>query len=101
MSRVPAIHHPLRQVNSTASHVAIGIDIRNAVNRSGVGAHADLYMWICAQSPADFNRAACRGFWVAEEYKSHAVTARQSHQTFVACGLLNVLSVAHQLLQQA
>ena len=39
---VSAIHHPLRDIDTAAGHVAVGVDVCNSVHGSRVNAHAQL-----------------------------------------------------------
>jgi hypothetical protein len=77
VARVAAIHDSLSDVDAAPSHVAVGIDIRHSVDRTGVDTHPQLGFRVISQSAAHFQRATAWRFGIAKKDKGHTVAGRK------------------------
>jgi hypothetical protein len=98
VSGVSAIHDALRNVDTATSNVAVGIDVRNPIDRAGMNAHSQLNLGIVAQSPAQLQCAANRSFGIAKENKCHAVPSWEAYKFFASLGTHKFRRLTHRIL---
>ena len=80
MSRVAAIHYPLRHVDAGAGHVRPVVHIDNLIDRATIHPHAKLDFWPALQRFRDFQRTSHRRIDTRKKRERHAVARRQPHQ---------------------
>src|SRR5215471_1779978 len=63
VSGIAAVHHPLRHIDASSSHVRFSGCVDDPTDRSTVYAHSQLNLRILLESTTDFQRAFNRRFW--------------------------------------
>ncbi len=81
VARVSAVHHPLCEVNPTASYIQVRVNVFYSINRPAMDSHSELERRMSSQGTAKLNRGAQRSLWVAEEDKGHTVPRWQANQS--------------------
>ena len=79
MTCIAHIHHALRHVDAAAGNVAVGIDVRYAIDRAGVDTHSHRQAAF-AQFPRQFQCAAGWCLYIAKEDKCRAVAGGQHNE---------------------
>ena len=80
VSGIPAIHYPLRHVNSGAGDVGSLIDIDDLINRAAVNSHAKLDRGMTFQRSRNLHGALRRCLGISAEDERHAVASWQTDQ---------------------
>ena len=96
MSSVPAIHHPLRNVEASTGEIGVTIHIYHPAHRTAVDAHSNLQAWMRLERATDFNRALRRRFLTGVEDQRHAVAGWNFYQsTRSFCFLVLIRTADH------
>jgi len=73
---IAAIHHPLRNVNTSAGDVGALVNVGDFVHRAAVNSHPELKTRRVLQRPGDFQRALGRSFRTVAKNQCNTVTGR-------------------------
>ena len=79
---IAAIHHPLRDIDSSAGNVGLIVHIGDAIDRPAVNSHAQLNLRMTFQRITDLERTFYRRFRIGEKSEHHPITSRQTNQFF-------------------
>ena len=98
MSGVAAIHDALGYVNTRTSDIQHVVYIGNAIDRSAMNSHSNVYIGITLQRLAQFQRASRGLFRAAKEKERHSIASRQPDQLTGSFRCPKGLRAAHQLI---
>ena len=73
---ITAIHHPLSDVDASASNIGLFIQIANLVNWATMDSHPDAKLWIILQRLGNFHCASNWRFRTVAKDQRTAVTGR-------------------------
>ena len=96
---IAAIHDALRDVDAAAGDVAVGVDVRNAVDRAAVNSDAQLDVRMAAENFRQLQRAADGGLRIAKEHQRHSVSGRQTNEPVGGLRAREFWGVANGVLQ--
>jgi hypothetical protein len=96
---IPTIHHPLRNVDAATGHVTVRVDVRNAVHRSRVNAHAQLHFGMIAETAAYVDGAASGSFGIAKEHQRHSIASGQADELIVFLRARKFSAVTYRVLE--
>ena len=99
MTAVTAVHYPLGDVDPSATHVAVEVDVSNAVHRPGMQTHPQADTFRGTSSVADFHRAAQRCLRVAEKDQCHPISGRKWNDLVLGLRFVELPGAADALLQ--
>src|SRR4030095_10289313 len=80
VTRVPAIHHPTRDVDSYSGNVFARVSILDVLDWPAVDSHPYRQARVRTQSPSGFQSALGRPLHRTGEDQGHTVAGRQDHQ---------------------
>ena len=98
VSGVAAIHHPLRDVDSSAREIGPFGYIDHAANWSAMDSHPNLQARMFLQRAADLHRALRRRFRTRVKHQRHPVAGWDFNQAARGFGSLKLLGRANNLV---
>jgi|HubBroStandDraft_4_1064222.scaffolds.fasta_scaffold56473_2 hypothetical protein len=101
MACVAAVHHPLGDIDPPAGDITIGVDVRDAVHRPGMNAHAKLDVGMFTKTVVQFYGAANGSFGIVEENQRHPVAGWQADESILSLRLGKFGCLSNHLLQLA
>ncbi len=99
MPRIPAIHHPLRQVDAGAGHVRAIIHIGNLIDGSALHPHAQRQLRFAPQRLRNLQSATHRRVGTGEKSQRHSIAGRQANQFSHRLRDPELFRAAHNLIQ--
>jgi hypothetical protein len=94
---VSAIHHSLRDVNTSTGDVRLLVQIRDFIDRAAMNPHPHTKLGMILKLLTDFQRAQDRRFRAVAKNQSAAIACGQTHQfAFLFCQT-ELLGSAHNL----
>src|SRR5436190_16585900 len=96
---IAAIHHPLRDVDSSSRNVCAATYVHYAADRSAMDPHAQFQLWVFADGTANFQRALHRGFGGVIEDERHTVTSRHGNEPTLCLRRAEMFSLADDLIK--
>src|SRR5205814_5797609 len=99
VSRVSAIHGPLRHVEGGACEIGVTIHIYHPAYRAAVHAHPNLQAWMRLERATDFNRALRRRLLTGVEDQRHPVAGWNFYQPTRSFGFLVLTRTADDCRQ--
>ena len=79
MTRITAIHHPLRHVYARTGDVGTIVHIDDFIHRPAVNSHPQPNVGMVFDNGRDFHRAFNGRLWVVKEYKQHPIARRNAN----------------------
>src|SRR6266567_6299414 len=98
MSRIAAIQHTLRDIDSRSCKVRLVVNILDSIDRTTVNPHSQPNMRIISQGFADLERTAHRFFRTAEKKERHPVSHRHSIELAACFRRSKTFGAAHDLI---
>ena len=98
MSRIPAVHYALRDVNSRPGKIRTIIHIDHTADRSAVNAHPQLQARMFLARTADLDRALRRRSEAGVKDQCHAIAGRDLQQAARGFGALKLFRGANELV---
>src|ERR1700751_2442791 len=96
---IPAIHHPLSNVDAAAGNLTVRLDFRHPVHMSGENAHAQVHFRIIAETAAYLDGAASGSFGITKEHQRHSVASGQADELIVFLRARKFGAVAYRVLE--
>src|SRR5690349_9589448 len=97
VSGIAAIHHPLRDVDSSAGNVRLLVEISDFINGSAMNAHPDFQFRMTLKRLADFQSAEHRRLGAVAKDQSATIARREAEQFAFCFGLFELLGAANNL----
>ncbi len=83
VTRIAAIHHPLRQVNACPGDIAAPVHIGHFAHRAAMNPHPHLNLRVLLERFPDLERALRRFLRTIAKDQRHSIAGRQPHQLLV------------------
>src|SRR6266566_4128000 len=99
MSRIAAIQHTLRDVDSRSCKVRLVVNILDSIDRTTVNAHPHLNVRMILQGFADLERTAHRLLRTSEKKERHPVSHRHSIELAACFRRSKTFGAAHDLIE--
>ena len=82
--RISAIHHALRDVDSSARNIPVRVNVRDAINGTGVQTHPQFQFRVAGQLLRQLDSAPYRCFGISKKHQRHPIPGGQRNQLFLA-----------------
>jgi hypothetical protein len=86
VTRIAAVHHPLRKIDATACNIWFSFDVGNAIDRPSVDPHPQLDSGMVPQAIGEFHRTVNGVFGTAEKSECHPVARVDRYQSLLVPG---------------
>src|SRR5205823_2335722 len=97
VSGIATIHHPLRDVDSSAGNIRLLIEIGDLVDRPAVNAHPHFQFRMTPERLTDFQSAENRRLGAVAKNQGATVPRRQAEQFAFCFGLFELLGATKNL----
>src|SRR5438093_777592 len=100
VTRVTAVHHPLRDVDARAGDVGATTHVHHATDWSAMNSHPQLELRMFLHRAANLQRTLHRRFRSVVKNQRHAVSTGHSNEATVCLRRAEVVRAAHDLIEQ-
>jgi len=100
VSRVPAIHHSLRQIDSRARYIGAIVHIGNSAHRSAMDSHANPQLRVAPQRFAHLQRTGNGRVRCGRKNQRHSIASRQSRQFTSGLGYTKQIGFPNNLVER-
>ena len=100
VSGVSAIHHSLRQIDSSARYIRTIVHVGNTAHRSAVDSHAHPQLRVAPQCLADLQRTGNRCVRRGRKNQRHPIAGGQARQLTSSVGCAERISFSNNLVER-
>ena len=97
---VPAIHHSLRQIDSSARYIGTIVHVGNSAHRSAVDSHAHPQLRVAPQCLAHLQRTGNWRVRRGRKNQRHSIASRQSRQFTSGLGCAERIGFPNNLVER-